>query len=583
MRGKISILSGMAMLAIALSVFLRFFDLTSRPFHHDESLYAYYSFTYAQGLLYRYDPLLHGPFMFHWLAALFRLFHDSDLIVRLSGAFFSLLLFLSPLLFRPLFNRSGAFAFWLAASFSPLLLYYARFMRCDSYALFFTFAAPLAFFCFRETQRRFWLYLAAALLALAFCTKENAYLHLFLFLFFWLPLHLWGPLHPPPSPPLPRRHWLGLGLTFATLYVFFYSSMFQYWPGVIDGLYRKSLIYWFEQNRLQRTLLSLGYTFDFYLQLLLIYEIPLLLAFVAAWGRCLWRRRPDFRALGWGTALFVVAAGLSQLFAGGALDISLPRLHLDAPWHLPLLGYLIFLTFLTARHHLRQGETRLAFFGYLAFAFHGLYAYLGERFPWLSLYPLAAMVFYLAMIENIPQTALFGPWLAHRRRGWRLAAVSTLALLLSFNAFNALRASFVLVNQPRERLVEIAYVPQLPEILSAIDEARERHGGATILLYDAPAWPFNWYLRHRGATSYLTVFPEIDYDLVLTDPQVIASLPPSRRDGYACSEYTLREWWVPDPRQATPRTVLRYWLFREPYSASGRLPFSLCVHKRPLL
>ncbi|MEA2312445.1 MAG: hypothetical protein QOE28_2413, partial [Solirubrobacteraceae bacterium] len=48
-------------LLVLAALFLRFYDLGARPFHHDESQDAYFSYVLRTGGGYHYDPLLHGP------------------------------------------------------------------------------------------------------------------------------------------------------------------------------------------------------------------------------------------------------------------------------------------------------------------------------------------------------------------------------------------------------------------------------------------------------------------------------------------------------------------------------------------
>ena len=47
---------------------LRFWDLGSRAYHHDESLHAVYSWYLYTGKGYVHDPLMHGPFQYHGTA-----------------------------------------------------------------------------------------------------------------------------------------------------------------------------------------------------------------------------------------------------------------------------------------------------------------------------------------------------------------------------------------------------------------------------------------------------------------------------------------------------------------------------------
>lgn len=62
-------LEGLLYVVILLAAALtRFWDLGSRALHHDESLHAYFSWLLATGQNYVHDPLMHGPFLFHFNA-----------------------------------------------------------------------------------------------------------------------------------------------------------------------------------------------------------------------------------------------------------------------------------------------------------------------------------------------------------------------------------------------------------------------------------------------------------------------------------------------------------------------------------
>ena len=71
---------------VALALALRFYDLGARPFHHDESQDAYFSWVFQTDGDYKYDPLLHGPLRFYLTAAMYTLFGDSDFTARLAPA-----------------------------------------------------------------------------------------------------------------------------------------------------------------------------------------------------------------------------------------------------------------------------------------------------------------------------------------------------------------------------------------------------------------------------------------------------------------------------------------------------------------
>ena len=47
---------------------LRLIDLGDKPFHHDESLHAWFAWQLVTGDGYHYDPVYHGPVQFYLIA-----------------------------------------------------------------------------------------------------------------------------------------------------------------------------------------------------------------------------------------------------------------------------------------------------------------------------------------------------------------------------------------------------------------------------------------------------------------------------------------------------------------------------------
>ena len=71
---------------VALALALRLIDLGDRPFHHDESQDAYFSWIFRDHGDYEYKPILHGPLRFYLTALMYVLFGDSDFTARLAPA-----------------------------------------------------------------------------------------------------------------------------------------------------------------------------------------------------------------------------------------------------------------------------------------------------------------------------------------------------------------------------------------------------------------------------------------------------------------------------------------------------------------
>src|SRR5215210_9068547 len=79
---------------------LRIHRLGERAIHHDESLHALYSWYLYVGRGYVQDPMMHGPWQFHFAALIYFLFGDSDFTARLGNVLFGTALIAAPFFLR---------------------------------------------------------------------------------------------------------------------------------------------------------------------------------------------------------------------------------------------------------------------------------------------------------------------------------------------------------------------------------------------------------------------------------------------------------------------------------------------------
>ena len=188
-------------LAVAAAA-MRFWELGSRAFHHDESLHAFYSWNLYAGDGYIHNPMMHGPFQMEATAGLFFLFGDDDYTARLLYAIAGTALVLMPLLFRSRLGDWGALFTSMMLAFSPAMLYYSRFARNDILMAVWALGIVIAMWRYFDEDAKgpqeessaletddeeaadpppkmgkaIYLYITAALLAFAFASKESAYL-----------------------------------------------------------------------------------------------------------------------------------------------------------------------------------------------------------------------------------------------------------------------------------------------------------------------------------------------------------------------------------------------------------------------
>ena len=187
-----SIYGGLILVALAM----RLYDLGGRAVHHDESLHGYFAYQLFNGSHYDHNPLMHGMFLFQSVATSFFFVGDSEFSLRLPMALFGTGLVLVPLILRPRIGQVGALIAAVFLAFSPSLLYYSRFARNDIFMAVFALALVGVMWRYIDEGKNRWLYIAAALVAIGFATKETQYIVIallgaFLFTQVWREIRDW--------------------------------------------------------------------------------------------------------------------------------------------------------------------------------------------------------------------------------------------------------------------------------------------------------------------------------------------------------------------------------------------------------
>jgi uncharacterized protein (TIGR03663 family) len=296
MRRRYELLAYAALFAGALAV--RLIGLDDRPFHHDESQDAYFSWLfYTQGE-YEYQPILHGPLRFYLTSAAFLVFGDSDFTARLAPALMGALMVPLPYLLRAQIGRVAAFATAVALAFGPTFLYYSRFAREDIYIACITLALLAVTFRFLDRPRRHQPALIGGLLALSFATKESTFITVFVAgTFFIAVLVAQARTHGLRDAPLVRtvtsvgwEPWAwglaSFAFVFTLLFTVFLTNPAGLWAGIHDGL-----DYWLAQHGPGRG----EKEWYFYVVVLFAEEWPALL--LGAIGAVVALRRPSLLRL----------------------------------------------------------------------------------------------------------------------------------------------------------------------------------------------------------------------------------------------------------------------------------------------
>jgi uncharacterized protein (TIGR03663 family) len=296
-RSRPELLAWALLVLAALAV--RLIALGDRPFHHDESQDAYFSWIFRTTGDYAYNPLLHGPLRFYLTALAYLVFGDSDTTARLAPALMGTLTVALPYGLRRQLGRAGAFAAALLLAFGPTYLYFSRFAREDIYVACITLALIVVTLRFLDRPRSHHPALIGALLALSFATKETTFITVFVGgSFFLVALAVqrarggswaaaglvravasvgWAP-------------WVSALAAFAAVFTILFTTFLTHPAGLWDGIYT-GLDYWLRQHGQHRG----GERWFFYLVVLAGEEWPAL-ALGAVGAAVAWRRPALWRA-----------------------------------------------------------------------------------------------------------------------------------------------------------------------------------------------------------------------------------------------------------------------------------------------
>ncbi|HKC23830.1 MAG TPA: flippase activity-associated protein Agl23, partial [Thermoanaerobaculia bacterium] len=434
---------------LVLAAVVHLWSLGDRPFHHDESVHAWFCDHLATEGDYKYDPVYHGPVQYAMVASTFKIARtldvmrdvdkaqkgfslaNGDFLARLPAALGGVALVWMALLLRPRFGPRPALFAGALAAFSPNLLYYTRFCREDIWSLLGTAGMFLFFDAWWRERRLKQLALAALFAAVAFAAKENFYVLMVLMgpsllAYCWEPgggVAFWRRLHR--FLDFLEENTAALA---GALLLFFCVSELLYTVFLIHlesgNPAKDAITYWWGQHKVARV----GGPKHYYIPRLLQYEFAILVpAFAYIFG--------NLRRL---TAVerFLAAWGISSL---------------------------------------------------------AMYAYLGEKTPWLIVHqilpfiPLAALE-WARLWEAFREGTLSLPKRVLAGAGAAASVLSALSLSFFYPSLT-----------PKVPKAEsVIYVQTSPEVLDLVAriraEARPGVDPVASVIGEA-SWPLNWYLR----------------------------------------------------------------------------------------
>src|SRR5258706_1390823 len=162
---------------IILAFITRFYNLGVRVMSHDESLHTYFSWLLYRGQGYQHTPMMHGPWQFHLIALSYFLFGPSDFTARIPAALFSIATISMCWYWRRYLGKTGGLVAGLLMLISPFMLFYGRYVREDSYAVFSGVLMLYAVLRYFEKGERKYLFLVSGALLLHFLDKETSFIY----------------------------------------------------------------------------------------------------------------------------------------------------------------------------------------------------------------------------------------------------------------------------------------------------------------------------------------------------------------------------------------------------------------------
>lgn len=199
----------------------------------------------------------------------------------------------------------------------------------------------------------------------------------------------------------------------------------------------------------------------------------------------------------------------------------------------------------------------------------GMYAYLGEKVPWLLVHQILPWL----PAAGAALSHTFGP---QGSRGQRLCA----SLLLVASTWNSLQSSFVhpAIEPSTGKAELLVYVQTVPSFQRIIEEGRrlahESRGEMVIAVEGEAGWPLAW------SWANLPVWwdkPQADHSikLFLCDPGHEQEIVNTLGKSFGCEEIPLRAWWV-EEGPVNVRGLLQWFTTRKAWSPLGFQSVMVC-------
>ena len=588
------------LLLIAL-VITRFCNLGDRAMHHDESMHAKFAWDTFHGQVYKYNPLLHGPFQFLAVGSSFWVFGATEATARAVPATFGIALVGLTFLWRRWLGTAG----WLFAvaifTFSPSFTYFSRMLREDSYTATWTLLAATGLVGYVLQRTRPWFYAFCAGLAFAFGTKESTYITAFIFGTFMIVSAIWEQSHRQRRRILTGACAGGIVAAYLTAVMgVLGKGTLKEVGGAFAGLLIGAVIgFFFDQvsadagaarastrpaarsrarrrgysdperatGTFTRAFLTLWHDRDGFwgygtlwggvIIFFAIFVILFSSVFTNVSGAAAPKNLFDIPGwLTWVLGIFRPVPPRGGIMEGlvGSIQYWLEQHGVqrgNQPWfyYLLLLGAYETLPWLFGMvatvYYLRSGRgtwltTFLIWWWTMALT---IYSWAGEKMPWLIIHITTPLVLLTARYLGELLTT-------HTRELWeRRTALAGLAVLGAWTLHTGWPVNFERPDTPKDLLVYTQTAPDVKKVMEDIDRiSLEQTGdarGIGVVVQSGTWWPFSWYLRDFKNAEY-----PANLSAQATKPVVLIAAEDLEKNraflqGYTGTKYKMR-WWYPE-------------------------------------
>lgn len=642
------------LLIILLGLFLRWYQIGDRPLHHDESIHAMfgkYFYDFPEVNYYKYNPEYHGPTLYMVLRATYNSIGSlSDGSPRVPIAILGSLMLFIPLLFREFF-KPWAFLFLTAAiSLSPTLIFWSRFARED----FIVFTSM--FMVFWGATKADPKYKAAFIfsgIALNLATKANVFVFVAQIIGYIIYQFIISCYTKDQNPSLIKRIFLNvksrplqtvLGFGIASfVYTYFITTGYRHLEGILDGIYRKSIMYWLDKHNIER----IAGPFAFHFYQLSWYELLFIIAFLL--HVVIFYLRGGLILRLWGAGIATIGAAFFIFYGTNPVDGFFLWKFLKLKDHFDVLiaVLLLFHPLAVTTHYLLKNNPILAFWGYFFTANFFTYSYLGEKVPWLSSYIfIPGIVFLVLFFQELFEEK---KWNWNTLSGRRvLGVIATLSLILGvifffedsaisssgsiflrdsgtlntatdlmifgfigilFSYLDAifkylptvnggrfifaifslflLRMAWLTNNVHQER--EIGFISQVhttrefkSKLLAIRQLSESEILGRKLKIHVSgePVWPGTWYFRDMPEYQYQDLKPEEFGNYDV----ILRTWKEDEKvpDNFVAEKINLRGWWVPDYKQMSWKNYLNMAINLQPWSGLGYSYTTVWLNKKIL-